>query len=111
MKLKLKTKLNNIACEYIGIKTNNKLIYQEEDVTTSIKYTDSSVLLKRVYSDSTIYLKFEKGTNIGKIVLNNKNSVDLEIKTNIISVSENKIEINYELNDEVYDYIVEVGEA
>ncbi|MBE6151957.1 MAG: hypothetical protein E7165_01420 [Firmicutes bacterium] len=97
---------------FYGIKTNNKISYQEEDVIVAIFINDNKILMKRVKEDSKILLEFEENVcTIGKYFINNDNLwLPLDIFTDKILVDDSymRIAYNIKLDNEPTKFLFEI---
>lgn len=115
MKINLKTNLiskdDNLSINTVGIKTKNKIIYKENDITVIIKLFKSKIEMNRACKDYEINLVFEKNKktmSTYKLLDVNKYFL-LETKTNELVIEENKIIINYELEKNEFNFCIELG--
>lgn len=105
IKCKLLLKENNsiiIDNEYfLGIKTNNKISYKENNILVTILVLDNKIVMKRVSDEYEITLEFQDQTNTqGKYFANSCNLLlPLNIFTDKILVSDQEIIINYQIKD------------
>lgn len=114
MKIKGKINLKNndeIVIDnklFFGLKTDNKITYYEDDIKVSLILEDS-ISLKRSNEEYEIELIFNKEKEtVGKYLLKKDNlSLPLYIITDKIIVGNNLIEINYQLNEEVFLFKLE----
>lgn len=101
---------NNTSYYVEIIEKNNKISYQEEDELKSNVLFDknSSILIRE---NSNFYMEFlfmEDKVNI--TIKELKKNIELPIKTREITISEDKIEIKYELENVNYYYKIEMEE-
>lgn len=105
-KIKIKYSLKNsnetISNECLGIIKNNKIIYNDNNVMTSIDI--NSLELSRITNEYEI--KMLLNDNICYITNNEGTlNIDLELKTK--KIYNNKIYIEYILSNEIYGYELE----
>lgn len=105
-KINIKSALNNKSqnkkniCNTIGIKKENKIIYYDEEKKVTIETFDNNIVMYRFIDDSNyIYIMFNKDEPVCKYYMNN-NHMDLDIIINKIIINENKILIDYIINEE-----------
>ena len=120
IKLKIKGYLENkhtkekIIIDTIGIKTKNNIKYKQDDVTYKIKIIDNKIELIRENEEFINTFIFEKGkiTKSEYYLKEFSTSIYVELKTDNIVISEDKIEIMYTINEtsEEYQYIIEMSE-
>lgn len=106
----LKTKDDVINTNVKGIKVDNTVTYFEGDIKTTIIINGKEIKLIRDSKEQLIDLTFKNKGSRGRVMVNDKIGVDLDIKTSIMIVEENYIYIKYELNNEVYDYTLRFEE-
>ena len=113
-KIKLKANLisndEKLSISTTALKTNNKIIYKENDKQVTILIKKSRVEIVRVSLDYQINLIFEEGRNTistYKFIGGNK-YFNLNTITKKLKVSDNKIEIEYELENNKFSYVVEM---
>ena len=95
-----------------GIKTDSKIVYKENEISVTILIFDNKIEMKRVHPDYIVELKFEKDKETlssYKFVGGNK-EFKLNTRTNKLIISDKKIEINYTLEDNNFDYKLELEE-
>ena len=87
---------NNV---FYGVKTGNKITYQEDKIMVTILISDNKIIVKRVENDYQILLEFEQQkNNTSKYFINNDNLwLPLDTFTDKILVDDSSIRIKYEL--------------
>lgn len=115
MKINLEAHLSsdngNLNIKTTGIKTDNKIIYKENEKKVTIKLFKSKIEMNRVCTDYEINLVFEKNKktmSTYKLLELNK-EILLETKTSECMIEENKITINYELEGNKFNFYIEFG--
>lgn len=115
-KISLKSKIISIEeklyIETTGIKTNNKIVYKENDKKVTILIFDNKIEMNRYSNDYEINLLFEKNKKTishYKIFGGNK-IFNLETNTKKLSISDYKILIEYELEGNKFKYTLEMEE-
>ena len=91
-----------------GLLKDNTIYYKEDDVNVSITLTEP-IVLSRNNSDYELKLIFDKD-NITKgnyLIKEINSSLDLNIITKQLSLSENKLMINYSLNNQEFKFQLE----
>lgn len=101
--LKKDNKIISNTYETIG----NDLIYYEDNVKVTIKVTDNIEILREneEYILKMLFINNRETNAIFTLKENNLN-LNLKIFTNIIDKTNNKIRINYTLNDEIIDFTI-----
>ena len=83
-----------------GIKTNDKIVYKENDINVTIFLDNNTIEMKRRTGDYIIELMFldGKATNGNYHLIEYKNSIDLNIETLSSVNQDNKIILDYNLS-------------
>lgn len=83
-----------------GIKTNDKIVYKENDINVTIFLDDNTIEMKRRTGDYIIELVFldGKATSGNYHLIEYKNSINLNIETLSSSNQDNKIILDYNLS-------------
>lgn len=83
-----------------GIKTNDKIVYKENDINVTILLDNNKIEMKRRTSDYIIELMFldGKATSGNYHLIEYKNSINLNIETLSSSNQDNKIILDYNLS-------------
>ena len=109
-KINLKAKLisdeENLNIETSGIKTSNKIIYKENNITVTILIQDNKIEMNRTCNEYKINFVFEKNKKtISKYnVFGMPKEFLLETKTNKLIIKENEIDLNYNLEGNNFKY-------
>lgn len=109
-KINLKAKLildeENLNIETSGIKTKNKIIYKENDITVTILIFDNKIEMNRTCNEYKINFVFqkEKKTISNYQVFGMPKTFDLETRTNKLLIANNKIDLNYNLEGNNFKY-------
>ena len=113
-KINLKAKLisdeENLFIETSGIKTRNKIVYKENDITVTILVFDNKIEMNRTCNEYKINLIFEKNrkTISNYQVFGGSKTFDLETYNKKLNIINNKIEIEYILEENSFKYILEM---
>lgn len=95
--LKNPEEINLLNFNLEGIKKNNELIYKEESTDVLIRI-DESVTLIRKNEDSELTLVFDVTNNSkGSYFIREVGNLEIDIKTNILEITNNSIYTEYEL--------------
>lgn len=83
-----------------GIKTNDKIVYKENDINVTIFLDNNTIEMKRRTGDYIIELMFldGKATNGNYHLIEYKNSINLNIETLSSVNQDNKIILDYNLS-------------
>ncbi len=83
-----------------GIKTNDKIVYKENDINVTIFLDNNTIEMKRRTGDYIIELMFldGKATSGNYHLIEYKNSINLNIETLSSSNQDNKIILDYNLS-------------
>ena len=111
--LRNNTENNLISFNEKGIKNKNKISFVFDNVKYSIKFNDNNVILIRDGNDFTNSFVFSKTDSRSNYYLKEHcYSVDLNIDTKILGISDNKIYIKYVVIDteSEYELMIEMGD-
>ena len=109
-KINLKASLisdeENLSIKTSGIKTGNKIVYKENNITVTILIFDNKIEMNRSCNKYKINLIFEKGKNtISKYnVFGMPKEFLLETKTKKLNINEKFIKIDYNLEGNNFSY-------
>ena len=100
----------NLTIETSGIKTKNKIIYKENDISVTILIFDNKIEMKRSCNDYEINLIFEKNKKTISTyqIFGGFKKFSLETITKSLKIDKSKIEINYELEGNAFTYTLEM---
>lgn len=93
-----------------GIKGKNKITYRENDIKVSIVKHTNSLRIKRICNDYEINLVFKlnEETKSTYSLFGGQKEFLLNTKTNKLIMNDNLIEIEYDLEGNIFKYILEV---
>ena len=96
----------NLNIETSGIKTNNKIVYKENNITVTILIYNNKIEMNRTCNEYKINLVFEKNKNtISKYnVFGMPKEFLLETKTKKLEITDTKILIDYNLEGNEFSY-------
>lgn len=109
-KINLKAKLisdeENLNIETSGIKTSNKIVYKENNITVTILILDNKIEMNRACNEYKINFVFEKDKKtISRYnVFGMPKEFLLETKTNKLIIKDNEIDLNYNLEGNNFKY-------
>ena len=109
-KINLKASLisdeENLSIETTGIKTDNKIIYKENNITVTILIFDNKIEMNRTCNEYKINLIFEKNKKtISKYnVFGMPKEFLLETKTKKLEITNTLIKIDYNLEGNNFSY-------
>jgi len=115
-KINLKARLisdeENLDIQTTGIKTNNKIVYKENNITVTILIFDNKIEMNRICNEYKINFVFEKNkkTTSKYNVFGMPKEFLLETKTKKLKIVDNEIILDYNLegNDFKYSLVWEV---
>lgn len=109
---KLISEEENLNIKISGIKTKNKIIYKENNITVTILIFNNKIEMNRTCNEYKINLIFEKNKKTISTyqVFGVSKVFDLETNTNKLIIKDNSIELNYELEGNKFSYILEMEE-
>ncbi len=111
--LRNNTENNLISFNEKGIKNKNKISFVFDNVKYSINISDNNVILIRDGNDFTNSFVFSENDSRSNYYLKEHcYSVDLNIDTKILEISDNKIYIKYVVIDteSEYELMIEMGD-
>jgi len=109
-KINLKASLisdeENLNIETSGIKTGNKIVYKENNITVTILMFDNKIEMNRTCNEYKINFIFEKGkTTTSKYnVFGMPKEFLLETKTKKLEITNTLIKIDYNLEGNNFSY-------
>jgi uncharacterized beta-barrel protein YwiB (DUF1934 family) len=109
-KINLKAKLisdeENLNIDVSGIKTNNKIVYKENNITVTILILNNRIEMSRTCNEYKINLVFEKDKKTISTyqVFGMPKTFDLETITKKINLDDNQIDLEYELEGNKFKY-------
>ena len=103
---------DNMIIETSGIRTKNKIVYKENDITVTILIFDNKIEMNRSCNDYKINLNFEKNKKTISTyqVFGGVKTFDLDTNTKKLNIDKNKIELNYILEGNMFKYVLEMEE-
>ena len=106
LKAKLISEEENMRIEVSGIKTNNKIIYKENDITVTILQFDNKIEMNRICNEYKINFVFEKNKKTISTyqVFGMEKIFDLETKTKKLIIKEQELELEYDLGGNNFKY-------
>lgn len=111
LKANLVSEEENLNIETTGIKTGNKIVYKENNITVTILLFNNKIEMNRTCNEYKVNLIFEKGKEtISKYsVFGMPKEFILETKTDKIEITDTLVKINYNLegNDFFYELVLE----
>lgn len=103
---KIKSVDGEQSLEIKGIKSENKITYLEDQIMVTILLFPSRIELRRMYSDYSILLSFEKELTTKGIydIKGDGMLLDLSIFTLVLKQEEHHIYIRYRLEENIFEY-------
>ena len=100
----------NLSIETSGIKTNNKIVYKENNITVTILIFNNKIDMNRTCNEYKINLLFEKGKNTISTynVFGMPKEFLLETKTKKLEITDTYIKIKYNLEGNDFSYHLEL---
>lgn len=114
-KINLKASLisddENLNIETTGIKTKQKLVYKENNITVTILILNNKIEMNRTCNEYKINLIFEKDKKTISTynVFGAPKVFELETFTRVLEIKENEIKIKYELEGNNFSYTLKLG--
>lgn len=106
MKIFIKTTLKSMeeetSYEGYGILTENKIVYTENGVRTTIKVEQDKVSMKRNHDTYELLLHWDKKKKTDGIykIYELHSEIHLQIETNMLELSSQEIKVKYQLKQE-----------
>ena len=104
-KIKIKVSLHNSLAkelykvDTIGIKVDNKIKYQDNEINVVICVNEEDIVIERKCKDYGLILHLSQNNMTkGTYEIYSLGTIDLNITTNKFVISENKMEMNYILD-------------
>ena len=93
-----------------GIRSKNKIIYKENNVTVTILIFNNRIEMNRCCNEYEIYLIFDKNKDTISTysLFGNSKKFNLETSTHKLKITKNLIEIVYNLEGNKFEYKMEV---
>ena len=110
LKASLVSEEENLNIETAGIKTKNKIVYKENNITVTILIFKNKIEMNRTCNEYKINMIFEKGKKtISKYnVFGMPKEFLLETKTKKLEITDTYINLNYNLEGNDFSYSLEV---
>lgn len=114
-KINLKASLisedENLNIETSGIKTKNKIVYKENNITVTILILNNKIEMNRTCNEYKINLIFEKNKKTMSTynVFGAPKVFELETLTKTLKIEENEIQLEYELEGNKFSYTLKLG--
>ena len=110
LKASLISEEENLNIETTGIKTKNKIVYKENNITVTILIFNNKIEMNRTCNEYKINMIFEKGKKtISKYnVFGMPKEFLLETKTKKLEITDTNINLNYNLEGNDFSYSLEV---
>lgn len=101
----------NLNIEISGIKTKNKIVYKENDITVTIRILNNKIEMNRSCKEYKINLIFEKDKKTISTynVFGAPKVFELETITKTLENKQNEIKIEYELEGNNFSYTLKLG--
>jgi Cft2 family RNA processing exonuclease len=106
LKASLISEEENLNIEITGIKTKNKIVYKENNITVTILIFNNKIEMNRTCNEYKINMIFEKDkkTISNYQVFGMPKTFDLETQTKKLIINDNDIDINYNLEGNNFKY-------
>ena len=106
-KISLKTNDNTIKYDILLTIKNNKINYFEKNSDTNVFLSlDEKILIR---DNKDIYLEYNFSKNQGVVFIKElQNNININLITNKFNVENDKVEIEYQIDDDRYNYLIEM---
>ena len=93
----------------IGLKEENKIFYNDGNMSVTILLADNKITMERLCDEYTLTLPFELKKNTKGRYFSNKLNLwlPLDIFTDKILISEKTVRAMYSIEDKKFDFIIE----
>ena len=107
----LKSSEDNLNIKTKGLRNDKKIMYKENDVSVTLYLFNNKIKMSRTCKDYKIDLVFENNKDtISKYnVFDSPKVFELNTKTKKLNISDNKIDIKYELEGNDFHYLLKIG--
>lgn len=111
LKANLISEEENLTIETIGIKSDNKIVYKENNITVTIIYFDNKIEMNRVSQEYKIKLIFEKNKKSKSTYtfFGGSKTFELDTCTSALEVTPEYIKVDYELEGNKFSYSLKLG--
>ena len=103
-KIKIKYSLNNMDKTLFGIKNDNKIIYKDDDYMVNLSFDHDKVILIRESDEIISEMHFSKKSSCKYQIKKYNKYVELNLELLKLNVSDNEVEINYKIEDEIINF-------
>ena len=109
LKSNLISDIENLELSVNGIKTNNKIIYKENNVTVTILIYNNKIEMNRVSAEYEINLIFKQNSKTIStyFLLGTSKKFILNTYTKKLDIKDNKLNIDYNLEGNNFSYLLE----
>lgn len=107
VEMSLKSKDNDLHIISEGIKSGNRINYQEENVKVTLTISNDKVEMERVAKEYRVKLVFsisKKELSTYKLIGHDEFLLDVDTK--LLEISDNKIKIDYTLEENEFSYVL-----
>ena len=106
-KISLKTNDNTIKYDILLTIKNNKINYLEKNTDTNVFLSlDEKILIR---DNKDIYLEYNFSKNQGVVFIKElQNNININLITNKFTVENDKVEIEYQIDDDNSNYLIEM---
>lgn len=120
IKVKIKGFLKNLTfpeeeiIDTFGIKNNDVISYIQNDIVYKLIKENNKIIMQRQNDEFSHEMKFETGKkNKSEYYLKElHHSLEFNIETNYIKLTQNKIDIEYKIKEteNIYNYVIELSD-
>ena len=109
LKSNLISDIENLELSVNGIKTNNKIIYKENNVTVTILIYNNKIEMNRVSAEYEINLIFKQNSKTIStyFLFGTSKKFILNTYTKKLDIKDNKLNIDYNLEGNNFSYLLE----
>jgi hypothetical protein len=111
VKTSLKTKENTVFYDVIALKKEGSLHYLENEFNVKVDITENCVKMLRKNSEYGLDFHFEIGNSKCLMNLNDGTTLDIPINTIKLEIEDSKVNIIYLLNEDEFNYLIDIKEV
>ncbi len=106
---KLKSKDENLHIFGLGVRSDNRICYKEENVKVTLYIYPNKVEMERVTKEYKVKLSFKlEDKELSTYKVNGYDEILLDVDTKNLFISDNCIKIDYTLEGNEFSYVLSV---
>ena len=105
--VRLKSKDDDLHVFGIGIKSDNRISYKENDVKVTVSVYPNKVIMERDTNEYSVKLSFKlEDKELSTYKLKGHDEFLLDVDTKALVISDNYIKVDYCLEDNEFSYVL-----